>query len=89
MPETVISSLSPENKLKIKSIVKSHYRFLPHNDNIEWIDDVLRNHYVVLHDQRIILELVAHELSRPLLKHRDRLGSTAFERILLDKTIFR
>ena len=63
MPNTVVPPLSTGSKQRIKSIVKSHYGFGPQDSDIAWIDDIVRNHYIVLHDQHIILELVAHELS--------------------------
>ena len=89
MSDTVVPPLSTESKQRIKSIVNIHHGFGPQDSDIAWIDDVLRNHYIVLHDQKIILELVAYELSKPLLKYRDRFGSTAFEQIWHDKIIFR
>lgn len=89
MPDTVVPQLSTESNQRIKTIVKLHYGFCPQDSDIARIDDVVRNHYIVLHDQHMVLELVAHEISKPLLKHRDRLGSIAYEQIMLDKTIFK
>jgi hypothetical protein len=89
MDETRIPQISNEIKKRIKEIVKYHYGFTPNDDDIYRIDNMLRNHYAVLHDQRIIRELVAGEVSKELLKHRDRLGSLEFERIWLEKTIFK
>jgi len=76
-------------KKRIKEIVKYHHGFTPKDDDIYRIDDMLRNHYAVLHDQRIIRELVVGEIGKELLKHRDSLGSLEFERIWLEKTIFK
>lgn len=89
MDETRIPQISNEMKKRIKEIVKYHYGFTPKDDDIYRIDDMLRNHYTVLHDQRIIRELVAREVGKELLKHTDRLGSLEFERIWLEKTIFK
>jgi hypothetical protein len=49
---------------------------------------MLRNDYSVLHEQRIMRNLVAVHIAKILLKHRDKIGSTKFEKILLDKLIF-
>lgn len=76
-------------KQRVKSIVKFHYGFTPKESDIKWIDKMLRNNYVVLHEQNIISELATKNLSNGLLKHRDRLGSTEFERIWREKDIFR
>jgi hypothetical protein len=89
MDETRIPQISNEIKKRIKEIVKYHYGFTTNDDDIYRIDNMLRNHYAVLHDQRIIRELVAGEAGKELLKHRDRLGSLEFERIWLEKTIFK
>lgn len=74
---------------RIKKIIEYHYGFVPKEADIEWIDRMLRNNYVVLHEQNIIRELATKNLSSGLLKHRDRLGSTEFERIWGEKDIFR
>jgi len=89
MNETRIPQTSNEMKERIKDIVKYHYGFIPNDDDIEWIDRMLRNNYAALHDQRIIRELAAKNISNELLKHRDRIGSIEFERIWLEKAIFK
>jgi len=89
MSETTIPQLSDEAKRRIKRIVDYHYGFTPADEDLLWIDEMLRNHYVVLHDQRIIREVVAREVGKDLLKHRDRLGSLEFERIWLEKSVFK
>lgn len=85
----IISKLSDEMKKRIKEIVKFHHGFKPKDKDIKWIDEMLKNNYSVLHDQRIIRNLVTVEVDKILLKHRDKIGSIKFERILLDKLIFR
>lgn len=87
--ETTVPQLSDEMKKRIKRTVKFHYGFEPKDKDIEWIDKMLRNNYSVLHEQRIIRNLVTVELDKILLKHRSKMGSTKFEGILLDKLIFR
>jgi hypothetical protein len=89
MNETRIPRTSDEMKERIKGIVKYHYGFTPKDDDINWIDRMLRNNYAALHDQQIIRELAAKNVSNDLLKHRDRIGSIKFERIWLEKTIFK
>lgn len=88
MNETRIPEISDAMKERIKDIVKYHYGFAPKDDDIAWIDEMLRNNYSALHDQRIIRELAVENVSDELLKHRDRIGSVEFERIWLEKTIF-
>jgi hypothetical protein len=88
MNETTIPQLSDEAKRRIKRIVNYHYGFMPAEEDLLWIDRALRNRYVVLHDQHIIREVVAREIGKDLLKHRDRLGSLEFEKILSDKSVF-
>ncbi len=87
--ETIIPQLSNEMRKRIKKIVEFHYGFRPKNKDINWIDKMLRNNYSVLHDQRIIRNLATVEIDKMLLKHRDKIGSIKFEKILLDKLIFR
>lgn len=89
MSETRIPQISDAARERVKDIVKYHYEFTPKDDDIEWIDKMLRNDYVVSHDQRIISELAAVNISHELLKHRNRIGSIEFERIWLEKDIFR
>ena len=89
MNETRIPRISDETKERIRDIVKYHYGFTPKDDDIEGIDRMLRNNYAVLHEQRIIQELVDEDINKELLKHRDRIGSMEFERIWLEKTIFK
>lgn len=87
--KSAVPQISDEVKQRVKSIVKFHYGFIPKEADIEWIDRMLRNNYAVLHEQQIIRELAAKNMSNGLLKHRDRIGSTEFERIWLEKDIFR
>ncbi|MCK4391631.1 hypothetical protein KAX17_01835 [Candidatus Bipolaricaulota bacterium] len=89
MGETKIPELSDEAKKRIKRIVSHHHGFVPADDDLRWIDEVLRNDYLVLHEQRIIRQVVGHEITKQLLKHRDRLGNLEFERIWAEKIIFR
>ncbi|MBN2186709.1 MAG: hypothetical protein JW732_04575 [Dehalococcoidia bacterium] len=89
MSETRISQISDEAKERVKKIVKYHYGFTPKDTDIEWIDKMLRNNYAVLHEQQIIRELATNNISNELLKHRDRIGSIEFERIWLEKDIFK
>lgn len=89
MNETRIPQISDEMKKRIKNIVKYHYGFTPKDDDLEWIDRMLRNNYATLHDQQIIRELAAKNISDELLKHRDSIGSIEFERIWLEKSIFK
>jgi hypothetical protein len=88
METTVIPQLTDEMVTRIKSIVSYHYHFEPTDHDIDWIDSLLRNHYIVLHDQVIIRYLVDHEIGKSWMKHRDRMGSLAFETILHKKAIF-
>lgn len=89
MNETRIPYISDEMRERVKDIVKYHYGFAPKDEDIGWIDRMLRNNYAVLHDQQIIRELAAKNVSNELLKHRDRIGSIEFERIWSEKAIFK
>lgn len=89
MKETRIPYISDEMKERIKDIVKYHYGFTPKDEDIGWIDRMLRNNYAALHDQQIIRELAARNVSNELLKYRDKMGSIQFERIWLEKAIFK
>lgn len=80
MEETVIPQLDEETISRIKKTVAYHYHFSPTDHDIEWIDALLRNHYITLHDQAIIRYLADNEISRSWLRHRDRMGSVAFSR---------
>lgn len=88
----IIPQISDEMRKRIKKIVEFHYGFKPQDRDIDWIDDVLRNNYSTLHDQRIIRNLVTAEIDKILLKHRDKhrdkIGSIKFEKILPHKLIF-
>lgn len=88
--KTVIPPLSTSQRKKIKQIVKFNYGVDAEDHDIDWIDDMLRNHYSVIHDQKIIRYLVTDFINKTiLLKHRDELGSFKFEEIQLNKLIFR
>jgi len=89
MNETKILQISDKMKARIKNIVEHHYGFTPKDDDIDWIEEMLRSNYVVLHDQRIIRELVVNNIGNTLLEHRDRIGSLEFERIWFEKDIFK
>lgn len=80
--------ISAEAMKRIKEIVNYHYRFTPEDEDLRRIDEGLWNNYLVLHDQRIIREVVSWEISKETLKHRDRLGSLEFERLWVEKSIF-
>ena len=88
MKNTMIPSLSTSQRKKIKEVVKFHFGIDAEDHDIDWIDKMLRNHYSVLHDQMIIRNLVTVNIDKILLKHRDKIGSIKFEKILLDKLIF-
>lgn len=88
MNEMIIPQISDEMRKRIKKIVEFHYGFEPDNRDIDWIDGVLRNNYSTLHDQRIIRNLVTVEIDKILLKHRDKIGSMKFGKILRHKLIF-
>jgi hypothetical protein len=89
MDKSRIPELCGEAKKRIKRIVSDHYGFVPADDDLRWIDQMLRNHCLVLHEQNIIRHVVDHEIKKQLLKHRDRLGSLEFERIWDKKIIFK
>ncbi len=84
-----MSSISGEAKARIKNIVKYHYGFTPKDTDIEGIDKMLTNNYGFLHEQQIIRELAANNISNELLKHRDRIGNIEFERVRREKDIFK
>ncbi len=50
---------------------------------------MLSNSYGAMHEQRVIEELATNNLTNGLLKHRDRLGTSEFERIWLEKDAFK
>ena len=89
MDETKIPQISEKMKKRIKKIVRFHHGFTPKDSDIERVDRMLRCNYAVLHDQQIIRELVTEDIGNELLKHRDRIGSTEFERIWLEKDMFK
>ena len=89
MNEIIIPQISDEMKKRITRIVKYNYGFIPKDDDIKRIDKGLRNNYATLHDQRIIREIVSENIIKELLKQRDRIGSIEFERIWLEKAIFK
>lgn len=87
--ETIIPQIAGEANERVRRIASYHYGFEPANKDIERTDEMLRNEYAVLHEQRIMRHLAAAEITRPLLKHRDRIGSGRFEEMWLDKRVFR
>lgn len=89
MHDVRVPQVSKETIKRIKEIVEYHHGFTPRDDDICRIDDMLRDQYAVLQPHRIVRELVMREIDKDLLTHRDRLGSLEFERIWLEKTIFK
>ncbi|MCK4403035.1 MAG: hypothetical protein KAV98_04640 [Dehalococcoidia bacterium] len=89
MSDTKISEISDEARKRIKKIVAFHYGFTPKDNDIEWIDGMLRNNYAVCHEQQILRELADNNIGNALLKHRDRIGSIQFEKIWREKDMFR
>jgi hypothetical protein len=89
MKKTKIPEISNETKKRIKKIVRFHYGFKPKDDDIDWIDDMLRGNYITCHDDRIVRELATQNAISQLLKIRDEIGSLKFERIWLEKSMFR
>ncbi len=87
--ETRIPQISDEMKKRIKNIVKYHYGFTSKDEDLEWIDRMLRNNYATFHDLQIVRELAVNNVSDELLKHRDSIGSIEFETIWLEKDIFK
>jgi hypothetical protein len=85
---TIIPALFISQKKKIKKIVKFYYGIDANDYDINWIDKMLRNHYLVFHNQNIIRNIVTVNIDKILLKHRDRIGSLKFEEITLEKLIF-
>jgi len=84
-----LPQVSKETIKRIKETVEYHHGFTPKDDDIHRIDDMLRDQYAVLHPHRIVRELVVTEIGKDLLRHRNRIGSLEFERIWLEKTIFK
>jgi len=89
MENTIIPPLSGSQRKKIKEVVKFHYGIDADDHDIDWIDEMLRNHYSMLHNQNVIRRLVTVNINKTLLKHRDKIGSIEFGRITIDKLIFR
>jgi len=89
MEEIKIPQLSDEMTGRIKKTVSYHYGFVPADYDLQWIDKVLKNQYVVLHEQHIIRRVVDFEIKQELLKSRDKMGSSKFEQICIEKTIFK
>jgi hypothetical protein len=89
MENTIIPPLSASRRKKIKEVVKFHHGIEADDYDLDWIDKMLRNHYSVLHDQNVISNLVTVNIGKILLKHRDKIGSIEFERMTMDKLIFR
>lgn len=88
--KTIIPELSNERKNRIQKIMKHHYGFEPENEEIERIDGILRsiNTQSTLHDEKIIRYFVIEKIHKILSKHRERIGNTKYETLLLDKLIF-
>jgi hypothetical protein len=73
---------------RIKTTLKFHYGIVADDQEILSIDDGLRNNYVVLHDQRIMREIVSRNVSKILLKHRTRENVSQLEALFLAKSVF-
>lgn len=73
----------------IKTTLKVGYNIDATDDEIQRIDKGLRNNYVVLHDKRIIREIVSSNVSKILLKHRTKENVSQLEDLFLNKLIFR
>jgi len=71
---------------RIKKIVEFHYGFVPNEQDILWIDQMLRGQYSVLHDQYIIRELVTRRISEILLVHRQE--KPDIDSLFFDKAMF-
>lgn len=71
---------------RIKKIVESHYGFVPNEQDILWIDQMLRGQYEVLHEQYIIRKLVTHRIDDILLSHREERPD--IESLFSKKSIF-
>ena len=84
----ITPQISDETMKHIKGIVNYHYGFTPADGDLLRIHEGLWNHYLVLHNERIIREVVSWEIGKETLKHRDRLGSLEFERLWVEKSIF-
>lgn len=87
--KTIIPPISSSMRERIKKIVRSHYGIDANDSDIDWIDSMKRNNYLVLHDQQIIRNLVTVNVGNILLKHRDRIGSIELERLMMNKLIFK
>jgi len=81
--------LSDDAIKRIKESVYYHYGFTAVDRDIFLIDEGLRGHYIILHEQHIIQELVTQEVSKDLLIYRDKIGSLEYERIWFEKSIFK
>lgn len=74
------------NSGRIKKIVESHYGFVPDEQDILWIDEMLRGGYGTLHEQHIIRKLVTHRIDEILLSHRQE--KPDIENLFSEKSIF-
>jgi hypothetical protein len=73
---------------RIKATLRSHYGIVANDQEIHGIDKGLRNNYVVLHDQRIMREIVSRNVSKILLKHRKKENVSQLEALFLAKSVF-
>ena len=71
---------------RIKKIVEFHYGFVPNEQDILWIDQMLRGQYEVLHEQYIIRKLVTSRIGDILLSHREERPD--IENLFSKKSIF-
>lgn len=73
---------------RIKRTLKFSYGIVSYNQEIIGVDEGLRNQNLVLHDRRIISEIVSRNINKILLKHRTRENVGWLEGLFLHKSIF-
>jgi hypothetical protein len=81
-------SLGTATIQRIKAILESHYGIVANDEEIRRIDGGMRNNYAVLHDSRIVREIVSKNISEILLKHRTKENVSRLEALLLGKSVF-
>ncbi len=89
MDEIIIPQPSDDLIEDIKRTVAYHYGFMPSDEVLLRIEGGLRNNYAALHRENIIREIVAMKISDDMQTYRDKLGSLEFEKIWMEKSIFR
>jgi len=73
---------------EIKELVKTKYGFSPENDEINYINDMLRLTYFDLHQFRIVNHIATSSIFNSLMKYRAVKGYE-FDNIYSDKLIFK